>query len=501
MGKLSTLKRNIDSLIAAVAGFTVIVLYTWHGGIGISPDSVVYSTTAEHLATNGRLTDFTQQPVINFPAFYPLMLSAIMKLTSLNPLVFAPYLNALLFAFLIYIAGNIMEHFNRRSRWYKIAILSCIVMSPALLEDYSMLWSETIFILLLLLFMIAMHRYFQTHALRSLIIAAIIAAIACVTRYAGITVIATGGIVLLTNTKLQWRRKFIHILLFSLISFSLLVINLTRNYLVSGTLTGFREKSLTSFVQNLADVGKTFCDWLPFLHDHDKASPWIASAIIVALAFTCVRQFLTKRRIADFMAMSSVFSLLYVLFMITTASLSRFEELNSRFMSPVFLPLLWCGSYWLIQLCQESSHSVKKRWIAASILIFICFQFNQLTANDATWDEVKDDGIPGYTEDDWKFSDTVQFIEGDSLPFKKNYTIYSDAPDAVYFFTGRHAAYLPHRDFKNEVQQFMNDPHCYLVWFTEEEDPDLISLEFIIGRKKMKLLKQFSDGAIYGFEQ
>ena len=47
---------------------------------------------------------------------------------------------------IIYLAGIIMEQFEYRSRWYKAAILSCIVLSPGLLEDYSMMWSETLFI-------------------------------------------------------------------------------------------------------------------------------------------------------------------------------------------------------------------------------------------------------------------------------------------------------------------------------------------------------------------
>ena len=50
---------------------------------------------------------------------------------------------------------------------------------------------------------------------------------------------------------------------------------------------------------------------------------------------------------------------------------------------------------------------------------------------------VKDAGIPGYTEDQWTKSETVQFIERNALPFKKNYTVYSDAYDAIYWFTGR----------------------------------------------------------------
>ena len=86
MPRLLFLKKNIDSLLAAVAGFTIIILFTHHGGIGISPDSVVYSTTAEHIRENRALVDFTQQPVVNFPAFYPLFLSGIIWLTSLEPL-------------------------------------------------------------------------------------------------------------------------------------------------------------------------------------------------------------------------------------------------------------------------------------------------------------------------------------------------------------------------------------------------------------------------------
>jgi hypothetical protein len=496
-----SLRENIDSIIAALAGFTIIILFTRHGGIGISPDSVVYSTTAEHLRSDGLLTDFTQQPVINFPAFYPLFLSAIMWVSSLKPLVFAPYLNAFLFSALIFTAGLITQQFRHKSKWYKAPVLSCIVLSPALLEDYSMLWSETIFILLVLLFMMTMHRYFQNHSTKSLVIAALITSIACVTRYAGITIIATGGIVLLMDMKLPWQKKFVHILLFSLISPVFLIINLIRNYLVSGTLTGHRERSLTSLAGNMKDVGETFCDWLPFLHQHETAGTWVALLVIAALTFACIQQFLSKRRIADYLAMSAGFSLLYIVFMIATATLSRFEELNSRFMSPVFIPLLWCGSYWVIELLQESRKSIHKWWAIAGFVLFLSFQYNQLAANYETWDEVKDDGIPGYTEDDWKFSDTVQFIEADSLPFKKNYVIYSNAPDAVYFFTRRLAKYLPHGDFQNEVQEFLNDAHCYLVWFTQEEDPDLVGLQFIVNRKRMKLVKQFSDGSIYVFEE
>ena len=173
MIRLSFFKKNIDSLIAAAAGFFIIFLFTRHSGIGVCPDGVVYTTAAENLKATGKYIDFTHGPVIDFPAFYSIFLSGIMWLTGLKPLVFAPFLNALLFAAIIYLTGNIMEQFEYRSRWYKAGILSCIVLSPGLLEDYSMMWSETLFILLLLLFMMAMYRYLRSGSRKALMAAAI----------------------------------------------------------------------------------------------------------------------------------------------------------------------------------------------------------------------------------------------------------------------------------------------------------------------------------------
>ena len=69
MIRLSFFKKNIDSLIAAAAGFFIIFLFTRHSGIGVCPDGVVYTTAAENLRATGKYIDFTHGPVIDFPAF------------------------------------------------------------------------------------------------------------------------------------------------------------------------------------------------------------------------------------------------------------------------------------------------------------------------------------------------------------------------------------------------------------------------------------------------
>ena len=59
--------------------------------------------------------------------------------------------------------------------------------------------------------------------------------------------------------------------------------------------------------------------------------------------------------------------------------------------------------------------------------------------------------------------------------------------------------FFPAREYKPAVKEFLNDPHCYMVWFNDGANSDLIDLNFITRVKKMKLVKQFSDGAIYEY--
>ena len=494
-------KKNIDSLVAALAGFSIIFLFTRHGGIGLCPDGVVYTTTAKNIVSSCHLVDFRHYALVEFPAFYPLFLSMIMLVTGLQPLVFGAILNAILFAVVIYLSGSITEQFLHKSKWYKAAILSCIVLSPGLLEVYSMLWSETLFILFLLLFIIMMHRYFQTYSRKALIAAAIITSLACVTRYAAITIIGTGIILLLLDKKLPLRRKIKDIVLFGLISPLLLIINLVRNYMVGGTMTGIREKSLASLSKNMHDTGVVFRDWLPFFNGHYNGAAWLTLFIVCFLVFIFLKQYFRNLQMVTYENIAVSFALLYLSFMIIIASISRFETLDSRFLSPAFIPLLWSCSNWIVSSSQKINRGKKKWMVIGGTLIFLCFQYGQLAADYETWDGVKDAGIPGYTENQWKYSQTVLYIEKDSLPFKKGYTIYSNAYDAVYFFTGRPGRFLPNKENKGKVQEFLNDPHCYMVWFDDGENPDLVGMKFITKVKKMKLVKQFDDGAIYAYDK
>src|SRR5689334_20137262 len=101
----SLLIQNTDSAVAALVGLTIILFFTRHSGIGIEPDSVVYLSTSRNLHATGHLADFSGSHLVDFPAGYPCFLTAMTFLTGQDPLHFAPLLNALLFALLIFTSG------------------------------------------------------------------------------------------------------------------------------------------------------------------------------------------------------------------------------------------------------------------------------------------------------------------------------------------------------------------------------------------------------------
>jgi hypothetical protein len=90
-----------------------------------------------------------------------------------------------------------------------------IACSPCLLEIYAMLWSETLFIFLTLLFIVLLKNYFRSYRTSALFFAAIIAAIAFVTRYAGVTLLGTGFFLIFFNGEIPLVKKVKHLSIFT----------------------------------------------------------------------------------------------------------------------------------------------------------------------------------------------------------------------------------------------------------------------------------------------
>jgi len=482
----------------------LIWLYTKYSGVGLSPDSVMYTSAARSLHTNGSLITFNNTAITDFPVFYSVFLWLGLVVTGIDPFAAGWFLDALLFATLIFLSGFIIQKFNPGSWIYKWLMLLAILLSPALLQVYTYLWSETLFTVIILVFIISARQYFVKHTMVSLLVFAFVAALSSITRYAGVTIIGTGGLLLLMDRVLPLKKKITHIVIYGLAACSLLVLNLLRNILSTSRLTGPREASFTPFLKNVYYFGTVMCDWAGF---SEKSYPY--ATLIAFLLFAWLIGILiynySKKQVSSYENLVIAFTFVYGAFIIISSTLSRYERINSRLLSPMFITLLLSCTYWVINIIRKTKPPLKYVTSAIAILLMLGFSAwevhkpqgtnpNSMEGDYQRYDDESEFGIPGYSDDSWNKSPFAMYLKTDHSLFKPGIPVYSDANDAMYFLSGAKVKLLPHRYFTSDIQKFYQVKHYYLVWFASMDNPELISLKDIVKIENLKLLKEFAPG-------
>jgi hypothetical protein len=490
----SFFRLHTDALLAAAAGCIFIYFFTRHSGIGISPDSVMYWSTAGHIRNSFSFTDFNDLPLTDFPLGYPSLLALLSFLSGLSILSLAPVLNACLLSVLLILSSYIMQADGRFPQPFKALVLALLACSPALLEVYAMLWSETVFLVETLALLVALHVYGRTHRFKTLLLCGIITALALVTRYAAISLLALSLGMLVLDPASGVRKKIQHIIAYLCISISLVTANLLRNHFASGHSTGVREKAIRSLYDNIAEMGAVFGGWLPF-GISGSVLFWIVLIVLLTAFLFFIRHWMQASFFWKMSNLVTAWLLVYTGFILAVSTISRFEDLSSRLLSPIYIPLLLFIAGLLIEGRQGIRSYYRKTWLVFILLLYIAFHQHHYRLNAEAWEGIKDAGMPGYTEDSWQLSPMVQWLQQhkDSLPEP----LYANAPDAVYFFTRKKALPLPHKDIAAERDSLLKKKNLTLIWFTDGDNPDLVGLPFIGTHYDTSRHQSLENGSVF----
>ena len=491
--------NNIDSLVAAIAGAVFIFILTHYHGVGISPDSVSYSGTARNLCEGKWLVDFDENALIIFPAGYPVFLGSMSMLSKIDVLALAPFINALLVGIVIFIYGCIIERFYKSNRWYKLAILSIIPISYTILDVYTMLWSETFFMALLVFFLVFLRKYLSNPTLLNLMLPSIFTAIACDTRIAGISILGTGILLIVLQYQIPFLKKALHLALYGCTSMVLLVANLLHNQAETGTFTGIRQPSTTPLLTNIQYFGDTLLQWFQLPNLPDAISITIGITVILTLGIVFLIRFFWLEKQSAFETILLAFCLTYLFFILITSTISRYEKINNRLLSPAFIPLLLSISFYIPQLINKiKTKSLRIIPIGIVACLFLLLQYHQVKAARELQVQNKESGIPGYTEQEWQESDMVQFIKFKKDYFQSDKPIYSNANDAVYFYNPALSAQdLPEPAHTVDLKDYHEANPNYIIWFTNDFDnKSIMRLEEIAKFRQLDTLVKLDDGLI-----
>lgn len=496
---IQKISRNYwGAIIASALAFCWIAFYTNHSGIGISPDSVAYLSTANHIANEFLWVDYNNQPLVNFPLGYPVFLALIKLISSTSILLAVPFVNSILFAAVLFLTSQLLQEISLKKWLLQLLALLLLVCSAPLIEVYTMLWSETLFILLVLLFLVYAKKYLQYPNYKWLITLALITTIAISVRYVGITLIITGVCLIIFNGSVNLKNRFFHTALFIIIGITIPFINLLRNSIKAGSYAGVRQAANRSVGDNINNFAEVMQNWFP-IPNNITVSLIIILFLLISLIIAVVYRLLQQQFYPSYITVLTVFIIIYAGFMLFIASVSRFEPLSNRLLSPIYIPtvvLLFYASAWLIG---KTKNYLKVFAVTIFLLYYGLAQYHQYQLNAVNWEGISYAGIPGYTEDQWTSSPILRYMQQHHTNYAA--TIYSNANDAVYFLANLKAYPLPHKDLPEEINSFMQQKKIYLVWFQYGQNPDLIDYTYISKHKKLAATWQFKDGSIFYFTE
>jgi hypothetical protein len=508
----------IGVVLISLLGVFSILLIT-HLGIGVSPDSVAYIGGARSiLAGHGfsfPSTDGTYTPITHFAPFYSVLLS-IGGIVNIDPIHVARWVNSLLFGANIISVGMIVLLLQKQAS-HKIAYLhgvasGLIFLSAAVLEIHRMAWTEPIFIFLGLLGFYLLSLHVETSRPVFLLLSALALSLAALSRYVGLTLIASGVVGLVFFSPATIKKRLLNTILFAMLAAGPLLVWMFRNFTLAGTATS-REIAFHPF-------GKTHLEWALTTLSSWLLVPASADAYIkivplllivsgfVAVLINKARTNTNLTKIPFIIKLFVIFIPVYGLFLVISITfIDANTPLDSRILSPIFVAGLIITMYTLGELYIWVNRWANTRYLFHGIFLAISgvFLFSYLT----TWIEVSRDsyrnGI-GYNSLVWKNSLILARVR--QLPSGE--TIYSNSPEAVYIGTGRVARSLP-RKFESmtqtensnfltelaEINQDLMDQGGVIVYFDRVQRPTLPSKSDLTALWDLELLFSSAEGGIF----
>lgn len=510
--------------ILAAAGFLMLIIATpW--GIGASPDSLVYIAGARNLAVGNGFSqagmDGTFKGITHHAPLYAALLAGLDRL-GLDPLYGGRWLNAALFAGLILLIGILLNRLlPSRSKWSLLAVMAgaaLVLVSPVLVEIYLMAWSEALFLLLTPAALWLLSGYLETRSPAWLAGAAVVTALACLTRYAGIALAISGGLALLV---MSWKKPFLRLIdaaVYGAVSLAPVALWMLRNQFSSGSTTsreiGFHPIGMAHIQQAITTLGQWF-----FIPSQMPAAVKLLPYILLAGGFVYWYLEARSRRqtkpqgqaasiagVPAFIWVCLIFVTIYFLFLALSISfLDANTPLDSRILSPVLLIAILLAVFVLERFF--SPNNGLGRRLLASILpgafLLIC-----LLATVALLQSSYMEGL-GFSTRAWSRSPLL--AETNGLP--DGLLIYTNVPEPITLYTHLPAFPLPKKfESANQRENLrfaadMEQVHtrvaageAVVVYFDRVKRLSLPTLGELRGEYGLAAWRQAPDGVILGVQ-
>jgi len=461
------------------------------------------------------------------PPFYPIVLGTI-SLFGIDLVNAARWLDIILFALTIGTTGIILFHFCNSTFYSILACLLVLAFSP-MLKIYTSVMSEPLFFFLCVLHVLFLLIYLRTPQIKWLLVSALTAGLAALTRYIGISLIGAAVVSLLMFSKGTGSGRIKKSVMF--LAVASLPLLLWSGWLYFGPEHSLAGRSasleLSGLLRRLQPfrlaVVDTIWGWLPFQDKISEARYRVRLAFLslIVIGTSVITIIAYKRFLRDKFAKAvsnnlhvfgtfGLFSLAYLAFLAFSTAFSNLPpDINDRMLLPVYISVvvalfaafsLW-GKVWLTGFRQVFK-IIPWFLVAACVLQYQSQSLSYIS---------KQHNIKGMHY--WEHTEIVAAVQ--ALPL--NIPIISTRPNILLLWADR-PAYLIKMNFSSEFLSqtgpFGTDPHDPLQVLFQQQGAALVDfndlspqflqkyggeyverLDLLI--KGLVVYQQFPDGVIY----
>ena len=347
--------------VLAVFGGCLVLSRQVTYGVGLELDSAHYIGVAKKiLAGEGFTEPFGGGQYNGWAPLYPALLAAA-SFFVFDPRDVAGPLNAVIFGLTVFVAGRWLR---RRVRSQFLVVWACLAVALAipLTRSASYAMSETSFILFATLSLIRIDGFLLGGKRTDLVWAAVFTALACLTRYLGVTLVVAVLPLLLLRPGAALMEKVKHCAAYALISLIPVGLWVLRNTLLTGKPTGSQglqgpsNDTLPEILSaTLADLSRWVLLWLPSDPVRIAASA-LAAMVLLALSIAVWYALLRSHRSPNASTQWSSFylfggfALVYLGILVAAQTITFGEPAGGRYLYPVYIPLLFAWVFVLDRL-------------------------------------------------------------------------------------------------------------------------------------------------------
>lgn len=499
---------KITLAILGLIGAIAIFLLTSRYGSGVTSDSVYYISVARHIVDG---TGFVGYDGFNFvlqPPLYPLLLAAIKIIFSLDPLISAGYLNAILLGLIVYLSGLFLLKYLK-SALLTIIGTAYILISFVFIQNFLIALSEPLFILFVLLYLYYFDIYRIKGTITPLILFSTAASLACFTRYVGVIIILSGAVSIFIWKRKSLKVMFRHLIIFLLITILPTGLWIIRNYFLSGTFVGQRAESSYTLSENLLFLFNTVLKW--YLPLQINALQLFFLMLIVAAGIFTGIVLIKKRKIEDirfnYIGPALVFLIFYSGIIVISSTTTAYDKIANRLLSPVFIPSIFIVFFLLDKILEWLSKHFRQRFIPIlfliAITVWVRYPFMKTFYNIEYY--VEQSGWE-YSSKVWKDNLVIEYLNNHKH-LEYGYSFYSNVPEAVYILTNKETKWSPPKTLYNSPELININPgqktiwqeknKACLVWFNNIDRNFLFTIAELQKSTNMVKVVQLKDGEIY----